>query len=416
MDSLREATRVEHRRAELLPFAAALAAGNLPLESYVGFLGALLVIHSSLEQTTASANDDVVREVWDDSLRQTPRLQRDIAFFQSQRLPKSPVVSIRAQLVAQRIRQRADVDPLSLLGYLYVFTGATLGGAVLKDQVAHAFGLHDSNGLAYLSSHDDDGGAWKSFRRRMNAASLGETERSRIVDAANEAFASMARIIEALYPFDTTNPTALVQTLNWEAGRHGVPQDEREINAALRAGERSWNRYPYYKWRYGSRGARFTRSDSAWLVTLAGHAPAVMAKQITWLGQVLSARGMPQWLLEHHLVVLHEELVTAVPENASNYGGLQRAAEMLGTARRTHVSDEVMAACASTFERHVGDDWSRKMPEAGSLLAAAVADEKLGITLAVPSVETWMVDKNRFPDRWIEAVHATIRMARERAR
>lgn len=417
MDCLREATRIEHRRVELLPFAGALAASQLPIESYGGFLDALFIIHSSLEQALTSTKDAVLRAVWGDSLRQTPRLQRDLAFFEPQKLVKSRVVTIRARVVAQRIRQRAAEDPLSLLGYLYVLTGATLGGAILKTQVAHTFGLEGMNGIAYLSSHaDEPNSAWGRFRRRMNAIPFDDSEQHRIVDAANEAFALISQIIEALYPFELSDPRMLARALNWEAGRHVVPLDEREMDAALRAGELSRHRFPYYKLRYGLRGERYTRSDSAWLVTLAGYDTAIVEKQIVWLGHVLSGRGMPQWLLESHLVVLHEMLVAAVPENAAVYDKLLHVAGVLGVRRRKHVGDDIMMACGSAFARQVGDEWSQKLPEAGQLIAAAVADEKQGIRLAVSSVESWMVDESRFPKHWVEAVHLTIGMARGNSR
>jgi len=413
MDRLRDATRFEHRRVELLPFVAALAASKLPLESYVAFLDALHVVHSSLQQAMTSSQHVVLRAIWDDSLRQLPRLQCDIDFFRPQQLIKSPVVSIRALLAAQRIRQRADEDPLSLLGCLYVLTGATLGGTILKTGIARHFNLEGSNGLAYLSSHDDQPSAWGQFRSRMNAAPMDASEQLRIIDAANETFAFIAQIVEALYPFEVTEARTLARTLNWEAGRHAVPRDEREIHAALRAGERTRCRFSYYKWRYGLRGERFIRSDSAWLVTLANEDLATIEKQIKWLGEVLSSRGMPQWMLENHLRDLHEALVVAVPENAATYERLLYAADMLGRMRRKYVSDEMMETCAITFDGYVGKEWSQKLPEAGYLLAAAVADEMQGIALALPSVEAWMVDESRFPEFWIEAVRMTIRMARE---
>lgn len=414
MECLRDATRHEHRRVELLPFASALATGALPLESYVAFLDAFRVVHSSLEQAMAACGQPLVRSIWDESWRLAPRLEQDVAYFKLRKIQKSLVISLRANLMAQRIRQRTEEDPLSLLGYLYVLLGATLGGAILKTQIAQTFALEGPDGLAYVSTHGDDAGSpWPHFRKQMNGLALGKSERQRIVDAANEAFTSIAQIVEALYPLEMSDSRVLAQTLNAEAGRHHVPLDEREIQAALQAGERSLARFPYYRLRYGARGERFTRSDSAWLVTLAAHEPAMIYKQMTWLGHVLSARGMPQWMLENHLEVLHESLVGAVPENTSTYDKLLRAAELLRMARRKHVSDDVMAACESSFRRAVGEEWSQKLPEAGMLLAGAVADEKQGVKLALSSVESWMVDAHRFPAHWIVAVHKTIQLARD---
>jgi len=149
------------------------------------------------------------------------------------------------------------------------------------------------------------------------------------------------------------------------------------------------------------------------MVTLVDHDQETINKQISWLGRVLSARGMPQWLLEYHLRHLQEALVLAVPEKAAQYERLTHAAESLRAMRRKYVSDELLAACGLAFEGRVGTELSQKMPEAGQLLAAAVADEKIGIAQAVSSVETWMIDETRFPKQWVEAVRATIRMARD---
>ncbi len=56
--------------------------------------------------------------------------------------------------------------------------------------------------------------------------------------------------------------------LNPAAGGVPVPEDVREVKAALRAGAVSCRVFPYLDWRFGERGEKFTRSDSAWLVWL----------------------------------------------------------------------------------------------------------------------------------------------------
>src|SRR4051812_16513914 len=108
-----------------------------------------------------------------------------------------------------------------------------------------------------------------------------------------------------------TGSRPAVAALNPEAGNHAVTTDPRELGAAIRVGERTRERFVYYERRYGERGRRFTHSDSAWIVTLAGNPPAVVERQLRWLGSLLAARGMPRWLLEVHLEGLHAQLVTA---------------------------------------------------------------------------------------------------------
>src|SRR3954453_19243534 len=162
-------------------------------------------------------------------------------------------------------------------------------------------------------------------------------------NAPSEQLADSLRAITArgvLHPVAVLNPAA---------GRHAIPDDVREIQAALRAGEWSWRRFPYYAWRYGEKGAAFTRSDSAWIVTLANSPQAVVDKQVRWLGTLLSSRGMPQWLLQVHLEGLYEELTTTLPDKRLLYERLPHAATMLHELRRQHLSDELFESLAAEF-------------------------------------------------------------------
>jgi hypothetical protein len=209
-------------------------------------------------------------------------------------------------------------------------------------------------------------------------------------------------------------PTA--RDLNPEAGHHGIATDPRELRAADAAGERSWRRFPYYALRFGERGERFTRSDSAWLATLPTESEERVCEQAAWLGRVLASRGMPQRLLELHLRVLGEELTLAVPERAAAYAKLVTAADQLAAARSTHVPDELLRDVSREFEEAADEEWVRRLPASGEILVCAVADERQGIWRAVESLAPWFTDAARFPPRWIQAVEATLRRARDLAR
>lgn len=220
--------------------------------------------------------------------------------------------------------------------------------------------------------------------------------------------------------------------LNPSAGDVPMPDDPREIDAALRAGRITWRLVPYYRWRYGERGEAFTRSDSAWLVTLCRHPQSHVHEQLAWLGAVLSNRGMPQWLLEIHLEVLFRQLNRTVPENATAYEKLLTASFVLSEARQRRISEESVERLSKQFARDVGAPGHRWMLGTGRLLVAAVADEKAGMTHAVTSLESWLVDPKRFdearghafppnlsdiaerlpPERWRRAVHQIIEHAR----
>ena len=192
--------------------------------------------------------------------------------------------------------------------------------------------------------------------------------------------------------------------LNPDGGRHPVTLDERDLEAIRRASDRSWNEFPYYEVRFGERGRRFSLSDGAWIVTLCSGTAAYAIDQIRWLGGMLSSRGMPQILLERHLVFLHEELGT------KRSAHLLRGSRELARMRRSRLPEPSFKRLARRFEEAVAD--VAPFPGLGILLVSAVCDEALGIDRAVTSIVTWADDRRRFPDRWVDAIGSTVAEAR----
>ena len=202
--------------------------------------------------------------------------------------------------------------------------------------------------------------------------------------------------------------------INPDAGSHPVTTDPREVAASVAAGERSWSEFPYYQARYGDRGRLFGHSDSAWLSLIATREQPQVNAEVRWLGELLSSRGMPQWLLERHLEFLHAELCAAVPEKREQYGRLLNAVAMLRDRRRAQIREQDFIALAEQFQRSVDPEWRARFPNMGPLLVSAVADEAAGISQAVPQLEGWATDPSSFPAEWIAAVRATLQAARAR--
>ena len=155
-------------------------------------------------------------------------------------------------------------------------------------------------------------------------------------------------------------------------------------------------------------------------------------EQVSWLGGVLSNRGMPRWLLEIHLNVLHRELVRTLPENAQDYKKLLTASVALGDARRQSIPDARFEERSEAFAGKLGFPSNRWVRGTGRLLVAAVADENAGMRYAVERLENWLTDPARFDEarknlfspnlcelalgltreRWTAAVRQTIAKAR----
>jgi heme oxygenase len=409
MFELRAATRDAHQQLESLPFARSLADGDLPVESYVGYLRAMGVIHGVLEHELPVEADARIAGVWDNTMRKLPALQRDISYFTLRAVRDIPAAHAAAETVANRLLHRSVENPLSMLGYVYVLEGATLGAAVLAPWARQTFALTDGAGLAYLESYGEFMRAnWQGFGERMDRLALEKIDRAAIVAAAVEAFAGIQDVIGALYPFDPDALLLKVTAINPEAGTHPVPQDPRELEAARRAGERCLREYPYFVWRYGERGHRFTDSDGAWLVTLIKYPMDRIERQVAWLGEVLATRGMPRILLQRHLELLYEELILRVPEKLGDYAKLLAAADWLASQRRARIPDDTLDAVVWHFESAAGPDWRVRLRGTGAMLVCAVADERAGLAGTLTSVREWLTDPKRFPPRWIDAVERCI--------
>lgn len=414
MEELKAATYLPHVHLQEAPFFQALAACRLPLESYVGQLRALSIVHAVLEEALESTPNETVASVWKSHMRKLPLLRKDLLYFEP-RVVADIKESVEATLtIAEQIRLRSLEHPVMLLGHAYVLEGSTLGARVLRPLFARAFLLSGEDGLNYLSSYGPEVHTqWAQYQQRMNGLRLSSEERGQMVLTACEFFAQLKAVFQALYPFKPESRTFLVTSINPEAGRHPVPADAREVEASLRAADACWQRFPYFEARYGERGRRFARSDGAWLATLCQFDQEQINQQARWLGRVLSTRGMPTLLLQVQLEILFDELATTIPEKKAEYEKLLFAAAELRKSRSRYLEEDRFQALTDAFDLAVGPEWSERFRHAGALLVSAVTDEAAGSVGTVESVETWMTDAARFPLAWITAVQGTVSQARK---
>jgi hypothetical protein len=203
----------------------------------------------------------------------------------------------------------------------------------------------------------------------------------------------------------------VARLINPEAGSHVVSLDPLERSAAVAATARSWQEFPYYPQRYGSRGWKFSLSDSGWLQTLPDLTEREAREQARWLASVLSARGMPSYLLERHLEVLHEEMGARAAGGGSRYARLLVCRDELRTARLRQLTEADMHAVAEAFETGTRE-LRERVANVGLVLATAVADERNGFPGAVDAVVGWAMDETRFSAPWRVAVRAAIAAAR----
>lgn len=190
--------------------------------------------------------------------------------------------------------------------------------------------------------------------------------------------------------------------VNPASGGYEITTDANLLRAAVRAAQGSIDAMPYYGARYGARGSRFATTDSAWLISLAGLGTDRAIHQVEWLARVLAARGMPSWLLEIHLDALVAEVRTVADEDA--VGSLPAAALALAAVRRRHVDDDLLRSADEWADEALGD--ALPVPRAGALMAAAVADQRAGVTRDDSSLMDWLTDPARAPETVVTALLA----------
>jgi heme oxygenase len=418
-EALRQGTESRHRSLEGLPFFRNLAEGTVDARAWAGYLEALRIVYGALAEVLPPGTPPLPLAALDRDLETADRRIPASGTGEAGGAPvyagRAPVARVRAQLLAHRLRVLADHDPAALPGAAWVLEGAALGATVLRRE-AEAAG-RERAWLSALSARGRKG--WRHQLELLESGGSDLGARERMIEAARGVFDDFASVVRALDPVLDGLERDMVHELNPHAGMHRVPRSEAVLEAALRAGERSWRRWPYYAERFGERGRAFTRSDSAWLTTLASLPRPRALEQVVWLADLLASRGMPRLLMEEHLAHLHEALsgVTLPPEEArpgDPWEVLLEAAELLAARRTSVVSARSAEGVARRFDARVPATLRDRLPRTGLLLAAALADEADGIRSAVPSLVRWLGDPGRFPKPWVDEVNRTVRAGRKR--
>lgn len=391
-NALHLATRDPLEALEGVPLFDAMASETPPHPLRAAWLRMVVVVVGVLERALDEIDDARVRALWHDGPRTRPRLGVHVAVLDA--TPAQPTSAIAPMLaLVEELHGARQAQPLRLVGALHA-SGSMLGRTRLLQAA----------GLASTPDHTlGTGPSWASLRRRLDALEPSAEVLEPLLHGARGLLARMIEIAQALSSPDL-DEHVVIQVLNGDAGQHEITWDPREIMAAIDAGVRTWAQYPYYAARYGARGRRFTRSDSAWLVKLADLSESARLDRLDWLGRLLATRGMPSLLLQAHLQHLHEALVEAVPERAARYAGLATASRTLHDRRLATLPEfDALAARVPPHET---------LGSLGPIVIGAVADERQGIEGAVTSMTSWLADPQRSSAAWVAAMREAIEHAR----
>ncbi len=414
-DILRESIVDRHAKMQELPYVKALIKGDLPLDSYVAHLRAMAIIHGAIEEALRHFPLNSVRDTFLARPSRLAHLRSDIGFFERLHIPDCIAAVEKALYIAANIRTMSLKEPITLMGFLYVLEGTTLGNKVHLQDVLNALGDKVIGATRYYNGYDDKTILyWHEFKKLLNTLSLKKTEVEGIISTAYRLFDMLETLFVALYPPNNLAWGFTATTLNPEAGKHPVPQDPREIQAAIEAAKRCYEQYPYFQARYKERGESFAKSDAAWLATLTDLSYGEFMMQVEWLSRVLGNRGMPRITLESQLQLLYDALSAAVPERQEFYKKLMEAATLLRSERLSYMTDRHFKGLAKQFHEATDGELQGRMHRTGELILSAICDERAGITDALNSLIPWLVDQERFPNYWISEVKRTIILGKEK--
>jgi hypothetical protein len=312
-----------------------------------------------------------------------------------------PAIAAALRLASKIMSNR---DPVSLIGYSYVLEGSQNGGQLLRAMAIKAFGA-SFDAISYLGkSQGETKEIWQRFVSCMNSLTLSEIERERVIAAALSFFDGMVDVTSALFPFRELDLKYHATSWNPEAGDHVIPQDPREIEVAMRAGMRAWERYPYLGKRFEERGQRFTTSDSCWLVTLVGLEQPPVQKSIFWLRSVLSFRGIPSVILETHMFEIANTFDQSLP-GLRRTSGFRQVAEELKNRRLRLGGEKWQRRFAERWAPQLDSHFDAQFGPIVPLILSSFADEHDGVSGAFDSVLNWFLDDSRFNSECIASIN-----------
>jgi len=199
-ERLKVETSNAHKRLERLPFFLALRAARLPIPSAISFLHALCIIHGTLEQCCTDSASPSLETLRGGYLRKVPLLERDLEHLDAPRRPSVPA-ALRLALDYADELVTESVDPLCLIGPLYVLEGSQRGGLVLKRSFAQCLGVPEGELFSIGCYGNDTQRHWEGFTAHLNALALAPGQAEVVVRSAIHCFDWIADICFAAYPY-----------------------------------------------------------------------------------------------------------------------------------------------------------------------------------------------------------------------
>jgi len=194
MQRLKAETSDLHSRAESRTLQRAIATGEVDQTTFSAYLGQLYRVHHSLESALENSRDKhaAIGALATADRMRIPDLDRDLAFYGVNR--DQIAAGDAAQRFSTQVQEIKAMDPVALLGALYVLEGSTNGGRFLARALRKSWDL-DGEGLAYFDPYgEEQPRKWAAFRREMDEASFEADQEEAIIEMAKTTFLAIAEV------------------------------------------------------------------------------------------------------------------------------------------------------------------------------------------------------------------------------
>ena len=196
MKRLKAETGDLHSHAESRTLQRAIASGEVDQTTFSAYLGQLYQVHNSLETALEDSRDKnaAIGALATEDRMRIPDLDRDLEFYGVDR--DEIATGDAAKRFDIEVREVTTLDPVALLGALYVLEGSTNGGRFLARALRKSWGL-DGKGLSYFDPYgEEQPQKWAAFRRDMDEASLDAAQEEAIIEMAKATFLAIADVSE----------------------------------------------------------------------------------------------------------------------------------------------------------------------------------------------------------------------------
>lgn len=189
---LRTSGRDDHRRAEQMPYLAALVDGSLDRDGYAAMVAQHYFIYEVLEQASEVMRaDPVVGPLATDRLTRLPALERDLRFLLGPAWRSEISASPATARYVGRLREVCFAWNGGFLAHHYTrYLGDLSGGQYIAQAVRRAYRFAGSDGTEfYVFDGIPDPGEFKArYRELLDSADWPSDERQRIVDELGVAY------------------------------------------------------------------------------------------------------------------------------------------------------------------------------------------------------------------------------------